>query len=149
MDEPVKTRLLKALEGRLRTIPEINTVIRWDDIPVDLAGYEPPVLFFWEEEEKEPHNRIALGRLTMWFQVFSPLRPEEEEDYASFCELAELLAGRLDDLMSGAWPELRAAGLIQVIPGRVVKAKHSPDWGVLFKTYQLIYAHRMGDSFAV
>lgn len=149
MSEPVKTLLLRSLEEKLRGIEEVKTVVRWDDIPVDLSGYETPVLFFWEEEEKEPHNRLTLGRLDLWFQVFEPLRPDQDGDYVRFCELAEVIAAKIDNLMSGEWPDLRAAGLIQVIPGRVVKTKHNPEWGVLFMIYQVIYAHRSGDAFSL
>ena len=78
MAEPVKTQVLKAVETMLGEIPEIKTVYRWQDIPTDLEELEngAPALFFWEEEEKEPWNRLTLGKLDFWMAVFIKLEGE-------------------------------------------------------------------------
>jgi hypothetical protein len=149
MPDTVKTQVLKALAARLEEIEELGTVRRWQDIPTDLSLYPSPVLFFWEDEEKEPFNRLTLGRLDLWLEVFFPLAAGDEADYTRFAETAETVAGRIADLLAAPLGPLRNAGLIQAEPGRVVKAKHNPDWGVLFMTYQLTYVHNCGDAFAV
>jgi hypothetical protein len=147
--EAVKTQLLKAIELELQEIPEIGTVLRWQDIPVDLSDFTPPVLFFWEDEEKEPYNRLAQGTLDFWIEVFFPLAMDNEPDYTRFTEDADTVAGRLWNLFAGDLSSLKSAGLVKALPGRVVKAKHNPEWGVLFLTYQLTYVHNYGDAFAV
>jgi len=148
MPESVKTGLLKALEAKLKEIPEVGTVLRWQDIPTDLGNYIAPVLFFWETEEKEPFNRLAWGRLDFSIQVFFPLNPDDPGDYTRFAEQADTVAGRVWNLLAGDLGELRSAGLVQALPGLVVKAKHNLEWGVLFLTYELSYVHNYGDAFA-
>lgn len=145
MADTVKTGILKAIETLLSGIPAIKTVFRWQEIPIDLAEFEKPVLFFWEEEDKERRNRLTLGKLDFWIQVFFALDPEDPASYAAFTEAAEEAAGYIQNEFA---VNLRATGLIQALPGRVVKAKHNDDFGILFMTYQLTYGHATGDAFA-
>jgi hypothetical protein len=146
MTETVKTGLLKAIEARLNEIPGLSTVKRWEDIPTDLAPLTLPAAFFWETEEQEAYNRLVLGRLDFWVQVFFGLDPEVPASFTDFSEAAEAIAGEISDLFA-APGDLRAAGLIQAQPaGQVVKARYNDDYGVLFMSYQLSYGRARGDA---
>jgi hypothetical protein len=146
MADPVKTILLKAIEDRLNDIQGLATVKRWEDIPADLTGLTMPVAFFWETEEQEVYNRLVLGRLDFWVQVFFGLDPEVPASFTAFSEAAEVIAGKISDLFATPG-ELRVAGLIQAQPaGQVVKARYNDDYGVLFMSYQLSYGRARGDA---
>lgn len=146
--DPVKIGLLKTLEARLAEIPELGSVQRWEDLPADLSGYTLPALFFWEEEEKEVQNRLALGALDFWLQVFFALDPDDPADYTAFSETAETVAARIANLFA-APGELRSAGLIQAGAGRVYKAKHNENYGSLFMSWRLDYGHARQDAFSL
>ncbi|OGP75466.1 MAG: hypothetical protein A2Y80_01235 [Deltaproteobacteria bacterium RBG_13_58_19] len=144
--EPVKTLLLKALEARLREIPEVATVFRWRNIPFDLAEIAKPVLFFWEEEEKEAGNRLIRGNLELWMQTFFTLDPEDAPGYTAFEEAAEVVAARIDNLLAAPGP-LRAVGLIMAGPlKQKVIAQHNEEYGTIFLLYPLQYGHARGDA---
>ena len=146
MADPVKTILLQAIESRLNDIPELFTVKRWEDIPADLEALTLPAAFFWEEERQEAYNRLILGNLDFWVQVFFGLDPEVPASFTDFSEAAEAIAGKISDLFA-APGELRAAGLIQAHPaGQVVKARYNDDYGVLFMSYELTYGRARGDA---
>lgn len=144
----IKTGLLQAIEVRLNEIPELATVKRWEDIPADLEAMAKPILFFWEEEDRESWNRLTLGNLDFWMQVFFTLDPDDAPDYTAFTEAAEIVAGKIQNLLA-APGTLRAAGLIRVKPDRVVKARYNSEYGTLFLSYQLMYAHAAGNAFAL
>lgn len=146
MADTVKTGLLKAIETRLNEIPELATVKRWEDIPADLTGFVLPVAFFWETERQEPYNRLTLGILDFWVQVFFSLDPDVPASFTDFSEDAETVAGVISDFFA-APGELRALGLIQAKPaGDVVKARYNEDYGVLFMSYELSYGRARGDA---
>lgn len=148
MADTVKTTLLKAIEARLGEVSELATVKRWEDIPTDLAALALPAAFFWEEEEPEPHNRLTFGILDFWVEVFFAVDADDPESYTAFSETAETVKGRIAGIFA-APGDLRAAGLIQAEPGRVVKAKHTPDYGALFMSYRLTYGHARGDAWTL
>ena len=145
---PVKTNLLQAIEARLNLIPELATVKRWEDIPVDLSTLTLPAAFFWEEENPEPYNRLTKGVLDFWVEVFFTLDADDPASYTAFSESAEIVAKKIAGMFA-APGDLRAAGFIQAEPGRVVKAKHNPDYGALFMGYQLTYVHAAGNAWAI
>jgi hypothetical protein len=146
MADTVKTTLLKAIETRLGEITALATVKRWKDIPTDLSLLTLPAAFFWEEEQQEAYNRLTLGRLDFWVEVFFSLDPEVPASFTTFSETAEEIAGKISGLFA-APGELRAAGLVQALPAdKVVKARYNSDYGVLFMSYQLTYAHARGDA---
>ena len=148
MADTVKTTLLKAIEEQLNGIAGLATVKRWEDIPTDLSALELPVAFFWEHDEQEPYNRLTRGVLDFWVEVFFALDSDNPASYTAFSESAEEVAGHIKGLFA-APGELRAAGLILAEPGRVVKAKHNPEYGVLFMGYQLTYVHAAGNAWAI
>lgn len=146
MADTVKTGLLKAIETRLNEIPGLGTVKRWEDIPADLSLLTLPAAFFWEEEDQEAYNRLILGRLNFWVQIFFGLDPEVPASFTTFSDSAEAVAGAISDLFA-APGDLRAAGLIQALPAsKVVKARYNGDYGVLFMSYQLSYGRARGDA---
>jgi len=146
MADTVKTILLQAIEDRLNDLSGLATVKRWEDIPTDLTLLALPAAFFWEEEEQEAYNRLTLGHLDFWVQVFFCLDPDDPASFTAFSEAAEATAGEIGDLFA-APGELRAAGLIQVEPAaKVVKAKYHDGYGVLFMSYQLTYGRARGDA---
>ena len=144
--DPIKTRLLKELQAQLAEIPELGSVQRWEDVPADLNEYSLPALFFWEEEEKEDINRLTHGILDFWLQVFFSLDSDDPANYTAFSEAADTVAGRIGNLFTDN-RYLRSVGLIRAEPGRIIKAKHNPDYGVLFMSYSLLYGHARGDAF--
>jgi hypothetical protein len=105
-----------------------------------------PTAFFWETERQEPYNRLTLGVLDFWVQVFFGLDPEVPASFTAFSEAAETVAGAISDFFA-APAGLRALGLIQAKPASdVVKARYNTDYGVLFMSYELSYGRARGDA---
>lgn len=148
LNDTVKIALLKAIENRLMEIPEVATVKRWEDIPTDLSTLTLPVLFFWEEDELEPYNRLTKGNLDFWLQVFFALEAEDPASFTAFSETADIVAGQISNLFA-APGSLRESGLLRAEPDRVVKARYNSDYGVLFMNYQISYLHAAGDAFSI
>jgi len=148
--ETIKTGLLRAIEERLNEILEVAVVKREEDIPADFTGLAMPALYCWENEQAEPgsFNRLTLGKLDFWLEVFFVLDPDDLASFTAFKDAAATVAGRIANLFA-APGELRAAGLILVEPGRVDQARYNSDYGVLFMAYQLTYGHAAGDAFAL
>jgi hypothetical protein len=145
----VKTNLLQAIEARLNLIPQLADVKRWEDIPTDLSLLTLPAAFFWEEERQEAYNRLTLGTLNFWVEVFFSLDPDNPASFTTFSETAEAVAGRIAGMFA-APGELRAFGLLQAQPAdKVVKARYNSDYGVLFMSYELTYVHAAGNAFSV
>lgn len=148
MAEPVKTQIMKALETMLGEIAEIGSVQRWYDMPVDLDTLTCPALFFWEEEDREQRNRIAIGELSVYMGVFFKLISTDGPGYQDFNDQADIVAGKIIDKLS-APSALRAAGMIQIEEKWVKKALASEFYGELSLLYSLTYGHVIGDSTSI
>jgi hypothetical protein len=154
--DPIKIKVLKALEAMLLEIPEFGSVRRWYDIPFDLnnlAAEEWPACFFWEEENRDLSNRLGWHTLDMFLAVFFQLDLAEpglgqpdEAAYQVFNEQADKIVARIHaKLMVPAG--LRAAGVVQVEEKLVQKALADFQRGELLFTFTLTYAHLAGDGF--
>jgi len=148
MAEPVKTGLCKAIEAMLREVPGIKTVLPWQAPPLDPSQHEPPLMVFWDEEKKEPWNRLDLGKLDFWLMVLFSVNPEDPVSHDTFLKAADEAAGHIQNQFA-APATLRPAGLIQAQAEDVVKGKYMEGYGGLFMIYQLTYAHAAGDAFAL
>jgi len=147
MTDPIKVRIMKTLETMLAEIPELGSIHRWEEIPVDLATLELPALFYWEEEDREIRNRIAWNTLSLNLAVFDRLVSYDGPGYQQFSDLADVLAAKISNKL--AIPQtLRAAGLISLEEQAVRKALANEEYGELAMSFTLIYGHAVGDAFS-
>lgn len=148
MTVPVKTLVLKALETMLAEVAGIGSVRRWEEFPLDPDTLDPsdvPVLFIWEEEDRDRRGRLAWNKLHIHLQVY--LKLPEGTGYPGFSEAADELAGLIQAKLA-APARLRAAGAVEIEEGEVHKSKVNEPWGQLIMPYQITYAHVMGNPFS-
>jgi len=147
MADPVKVRIMKALEMMLGDIPELGSVQRWYDIPVDLETLDLPALFYWEEEERGVRNRLAWNKLDLNFAVFYRLASFDGPGYQQFSDAADDLAAKIHAKL--AIPAaLREAGMVTLEEKFVRKALANEMFGELTMSYLLIYGHAFGDAYS-
>lgn len=148
MPDPIKVQVMKSLELLLAEIPEIRSVQRWYEIPVDLETLALPALFYWEEEERHLRNRIVWNELHLYLAVFFRLASTDGPGYQQFSDDADDLAAKIHGklLSPGA---LAASGTINLAEGWVRKALANESFGELSMTYVLTYGHTKGDAFSI
>lgn len=148
MADPIKTQIMKAIETLMGEITEIGSVQRWYDIPVDLDTLTCPALFYWEEEDRDLRNRIAIGELSVYMGVFFKLISTDGPGYQIFNDQADIVAGKIIDKLSSP-AALRAVGMIRIEESWIKKALSSEFYGELSIMYQLTYGHVVGDSTSI
>jgi len=146
MAETVKTQVLRTLETVLQAIPEVGSVHRRPPLNVDLEKVKTPALFFWEEEERKPRNRLMLGVLRLTMAVFIRLTPGNDHGFTAFVDLADTIAGRVHQVMARPAELSGKAVNIQELTTR--KALANDLFGELVLVYQVTYVHPKGDAFS-
>ena len=142
----IKTQVLKTLETMLQGIPELGSVHRRPPLNVDLEKVKTPALFFWEEEERKPRNRLMLGVLRVTMAVFIRLTPASDHGFRAFWDLADTIAGRVHGVL--ARPAALAGKAVNIQELTVRKALANEIFGELVLIYQITYAHSSGDAFS-
>jgi hypothetical protein len=146
MAETVKTQILKTLEAILREIPELGSVQRRPPLNVDLDKVKTPALFFWEEEERKPRNRLMLGVLRLTMAVFIRLTPGHDHGFTAFSDLADTIAGRVHEVMVN--PTALSPKVINVRELTSRKALANELFGELVLIYLITYGHSWGNAFS-
>lgn len=148
MPDPIKVQVMQSLETLLAEIPEIGSVQRWYEIPVDLDTWALPALFYWEEEERHLRNRIVWNELHLYLAVFFRLESADGPGYQRFSDTADDLAAKIHNklLEPGA---LAASGTISLTESWVRKALANELFGELSMTFMLTYGHTKGDAFSI
>ena len=146
MAETVKTQVLKTLETMLQAIPELGSVHRRSPLNVDLEKVKTPALFFWEEEERKPRNRLMLGVLRLTMAVFIRLTPGNDHGFTAFSDLADTIAGRIHGVM--ARPAALAGKAVNIQELTTRKALANELFGELVLVYQVTCVHSSGDAFS-
>jgi hypothetical protein len=147
MAETVKTQVLKTLEAMLQEIPELGSVHRRPPLNVDLEKVKTPALFFWDEEERKPRNRLMLGVMRVTLAVFIKLTPGKGHCFTAFSDLADTIAGRVHNVM--ARPAALAGKAVNIQELTTRKALANELFGELVLIYQVTYAHSSGDAFSI
>ena len=146
MAETVKTQVLRALETMLQAVPELGSVHRRPPLNVDLEKVQTPALFFWDEEERKPRNRLMLGVLRLTMAVFIRLTPGNDHGFTAFADLADTIAGRVHEIM--VKPAALAGKAVNIQELTTRKALANELFGELVLVYQLTYVHSSGDAFS-
>ena len=146
MADTIKTQVLKTLEAMLREIPELGSVHRRPPLNVDLEKVKTPALFFWDEEERKPRNRLMLGVLRLTMAVFIRLTPDNDHGFTAFSDLADTIAGRIHGVM--ARPAALAGKAVNIQELTTRKALANDLFGELVLIYQVTYVHSSGDAFS-
>lgn len=147
MEDPIKVRIMKALETLLEEIPELGSVQRWYEIPVDLETLTLPALFYWEEEERGVRNRLAWNKLDLNFAIFYRLVSYDGPGYQQFSDAADDLAAKIHAKL--AIPAaLREAGMVTLEERFVRKALANEMFGELTMSFIVIYGHAYGNAFS-
>ncbi|MDD5640425.1 MAG: hypothetical protein PHX53_02165 [Syntrophales bacterium] len=146
MADTIKTQVLKTLEAMLQSVPELGSVHRRPPLNVDLDKVKTPVLFFWDEEERKPRNRLMLGVMRLTLAVFIRLTPGSDHGFTAFSDLADTIAGRVHEVM--ACPAALAGKAVNIQELTTRKALANELFGELVLIYQVTYAHSSGDAFS-
>lgn len=146
MAETIKTQVLKTLETMLQAIPELGSVHRRPPLNVDLEKVKTPALFFWEEEERQPRNRLMLGVMRLTIAVFIRLTPGNGHGFTAFSDLADGIAGSVHGVL--ARPAALAGKVVNIQELTTRKALANELFGELVLIYQMTYAHSFGDAFS-
>jgi len=146
MAETVKTQVLKTLETMLREIEELGSVHRRPPLNVDLEKVKTPALFFWDEEERKPRNRLMLGVLRLTMAIFIRLTPGNDHGFTAFSDLSDTIAGKVQGVM--ARPAALAGKAVNIQELTTRKALANELFGELVLIYQVTYAHSSGDAFS-
>ncbi|MFZ5451462.1 MAG: hypothetical protein ACOZF2_06285 [Thermodesulfobacteriota bacterium] len=146
MAETIKTQVLRTLENMLRTIPELGSVHRRSPLNVDLEKVKTPALFFWDEEERKPRNRLMLGVMRLTMAVFIRLTPGNDHGFTAFSDLADTVAGKVHEVM--ACPAPLAGKVVNIQELTTRKALANELFGELVLIYQMTYAHSSGNAFS-
>jgi hypothetical protein len=146
MAETIKTQVLKTLEAMFQEIPELGSVHRRPPLNVDLEKVKTPALFFWDEEERKPRNRLMLGVLRLTMAVFIKLTPGKDHGFTAFSDLADTIAGNVHGILARPAELSGKAVNIQELTTR--KALANELFGELVLVYQVTYAHSSGDAFS-
>jgi len=147
MAETIKTQVLKTLEAMFQEIPELGSVHRRPPLNVDLEKVKTPALFFWEEEERKPRNRLMLGVMRVTLAVFIKLTPEKGHGFTAFSDLADTIAGRIHGVL--ACPAELSGKAVNIQELTTRKALANELFGELVLIYQVTYAHSSGDAFSI
>jgi hypothetical protein len=147
MAETVKTQVLKTLETMLREIEELGSVHRRPPLNVDLEKVKTPALFFWDEEERKPRNRLMLGVLRLTMAIFIRLTPGNDHGFTAFSDLADTIAGRVHEIM--VKPAALAGKAVNIQELTTWKALANELFGELALVYQVTYVHSSGDAFSI
>jgi hypothetical protein len=147
MAETVKTQVLKTLETMLREIEELGSVHRRPPLNVDLEKVKTPALFFWDEEERKPRNRLMLGVLRLTMAVFIRLTPGNDHGFTAFSDLADAITGRIHGVL--ARPAALAGKAVNIQELTTRKALANELFGELALVYQVTYVHSSGDAFSI
>ena len=144
MADSVKKQFMDALAGAFQAIQEVGSVHRWHGTSFDLETVKPPVLFYWDVEEKrDRRNRLALGTVHLMVWVFIPLSPKGT---ASFHDRADQIQGQLHNVLTST-PALK--GLVQGFEElKVDKDFPNDQWGLLSCDFNLTYGHAYGNAFS-
>jgi len=146
MAETVKTQVLKTLETMLVGIPELGSVHRRPPLNVDLEKVKTPALFFWDEEERKPRNRLMLGVMRVTLAVFIKLTPGKDHGFTAFSDLADTIAGNVHGIL--AHPAELSGKVVNLQELTTRKALANELFGELVLVYQVTYAHSSGDAFS-
>jgi hypothetical protein len=146
MAETVKTQVLRTLEDMLREIEELGSVHRRPPLNVDLEKVKTPALFFWEEEERKPRNRLMLGVMRLTMAVFIRLTPGSDHGFTAFSDLADTVAGKVHEVMAN--PTALSGRVINVRELTSRKALANELFGELVLIYQVTYGHSLGNAFS-
>jgi len=146
MAETIKTQVLRTLEAMLREIEEVGSVHRRPPLNVDLDKVKTPALFFWEEEERKPRNRLMLGVMRLTLAVFIRLTPGNDHGFTAFSDLADNIAGRVHSIL--ARPAALAGKAVNIQELTTRKALANELFGELVLIYQVTYAHSSGNAFS-
>ena len=154
--DPVKTLVLDALATMLGEINEIGAVRPSELFPADPDNLYPdndnpaslPVLFIWEDEDRDRWGRLAYNKLHIHLQVYMKL-PEDtgipgEAGYPGFGKAANYLAAKIQAKLAAPAP-LRSAGAVEIEEGEVHKSPINLTWGQLIMPYTITYAHVWGN----
>jgi len=145
MAETVKTQVLRTLGTMLGEIQELGSVPRRPPLNVDLEKVKTPALFFWEEEERKPRNRLVLGVMRLTMAVFIRLTPGNDHGFTAFSDLADTIAGRVHGVI--ARPAALAGKAVNIQELTTRKALANELFGELVLVYQITYLHSSGDAF--
>jgi hypothetical protein len=146
MAETVKTQVLKIMEIMLREIEELGSVHRRPPLNVDLEKVKTPALFFWDEEERKPRNRLMLGVLRLTMAIFIRLTPGNDHGFTAFSDLSDTIAGKVHGVM--ARPAALAGKAVNIKELTTRKALANELFGELVLVYQVTYVHSSGDAFS-
>jgi hypothetical protein len=146
MADTVKTQVLRTLEAMLAEIEELGSVHRRPPLNVDLEKVKTPALFFWDEEERKPRNRLVLGVLRLTMAVFIRLTPGPDHGFTAFSDLADNLAGKIHEVMAN--PTALSGRVINVRELTSRKALANELFGELVLIYQVTYGHSLGNAFS-
>jgi hypothetical protein len=143
MADSIKVQVMQKLAEVLGAIPALGSVHRWQGSPTDLDRVKLPALFFWDEDEtRDRRNRLAMGTLKLYVAIFCRLSPAGA---ASFNDI-DNLQGTIHNAFLGT-SELQ--GLVENLQEeRVWKEFPNDQYGVLFMSFTLTYAHAWGDAFS-
>lgn len=144
MADTIKVQAMQKLAGVFGAVASIGSVHRWQGSPTDLDRVKLPALFFWDEDEtRDKRNRLAMGTLKLYVAIFCRLSPSGA---ASFNDVADNLQGTIHNALLGT-SELK--GLVENLQEeRVWKEFPNDQYGVLFMSFTLTYAHAWGDAFS-
>ncbi|MDD2900820.1 MAG: hypothetical protein PHU44_00125 [Syntrophales bacterium] len=146
MADTIKTQVLKTLEAMLQSVPELGSVHRRPPLNVDLDKVKTPALFFWDEEERKPRNRLMLGVMRLTLAVFIRLTPGSDHGFTAFSDLADTIAGRIHGIL--AHPAALAGKAVNIQELTTRKALANELFGELVLIYQVTYAHSSGNAFS-
>jgi len=146
MADTIKTQVLRTLEAMLLEIEELGSVHRRPPLNVDLDKVKTPALFFWEEEERKPRNRLMLGVMRLTLAVFIRLTSGSDHGFTAFSDLADTIAGRVHGVM--AHPAALAGRVVNIQELTTRKALANELFGELVLIYQVTYAHSSGNAFS-
>ena len=143
MADTVKVQAMQKLAGVFGAMAAIGSVHRWQGSPTDLDRVKLPALFFWDEDEtRDKRNRLAMGTLKLYVAIFCRLSPSGA---ASFPDVADNLQGAIHNALLGT-SELK--GLVENLQEDQVWKEYHDQYGVLFISFTLTYAHAWGDAFS-
>jgi len=144
MTDSIKVQAMQALAAVFAAMTSIGSVHRWQGSPTDLDRVKLPALFFWDEDEtRDKRNRLAMGTLKLYIAVFGRLSPLGA---ASFNDVADNLQGEIHNALIGT---TTLQGLVvNLQEERVWKEFPNDQYGVLFLSFTLTYAHAWGDAFS-
>ena len=143
MADTIKVQAMQKLAGVFGAIAAICSVHRWQGSPTDLDRVKLPALFFWDEDEtRDKRNRLAMGTLKLYVAIFCRLSPAGA---ASFPDVADNLQGAIHNALLGT-SELQ--GLVENLQEERVWKEYHDQYGVLFISFTLTYAHAWGDAFS-